>query len=84
MFVIVNHTITDPGSFWGALKTAGSPPAGSKVHQMLPSADGQQATCLWESADVETVRGLVEGTVGKSSTNTFFAVDAAQAMGLPK
>lgn len=84
MFVVVNHTIRDAGGFWGALRAAGAPPEGTRVHQLLPSADGATATCLWEADSVETVRGLVEGTVGASSTNTFFAVDAANAMGLPK
>ncbi len=84
MFVIVNHSIRNPGDFWGALKAAGAPPAGTKVHHMLPSADGASAVCLWEASDVDTVRALVDATVGASSTNTFFAVDASNAMGLPK
>lgn len=84
MFVVVNHGIRDAGRFWGDLRAAGAPPEGMKVHQMLPSADGASAVCLWEAGGVEAVRALVEATVGGSSTNTFFAVDAAHALGLPK
>jgi len=84
MFIIVNHTIRDAGRFWGDLRAAGAPPEGTKVHQMLPSADGASAVCLWEADGVDTVRSLVEKTVGSSSSNTFFAVDASNAMGLPK
>lgn len=84
MFIIVNHTIRDAGRFWGDLRAAGAPPEGTRVHQMLPSADGASAVCLWEADGVDTVRSLVEKTVGSSSNNTFFAVDASNAMGLPK
>jgi len=84
MFIIVNHNIRDAGRFWGDLRAAGAPPEGTKVHQMLPSADGASAVCLWEADGVDTVRSLVEKTVGSSSSNTFFAVDAANAMGLPR
>jgi hypothetical protein len=84
VYVIVNHSISNPGDFWGALRAAGAPPAGTKVHHMLPSADGSTAVCLWEADGVDTVRRLVDTTVGGSSTNTFFEVDAAHAMGLPK
>jgi len=84
MFIIVNHTIRDAGRFWGDLRAAGAPPEGTKVHQMLPSSDGASAVCLWEADSVDTVRSLVEKTVGSSSSNTFFAVDASNAMGLPK
>lgn len=83
MYVIVNHTITNPAGFWGALQAAGSPPEGTRVHHMLPSTDGSAAVCLWEADSVERVRTLVEATVGSHSTNTFFAVDAANARGLP-
>lgn len=84
MFIIVNHGIHDAGRFWGDLRAAGNPPEGTKVHQMLPSVDGTSAVCLWEASSVDAVRQLVDATVGSSSTNTFFAVDATNALGLPK
>lgn len=83
MFVIVNHTISNPAGFWASLRAAGAPPPGTKVHHMLPSTDGTAAVCLWEADSLERVRDLVEATVGASSTNTFFAVNAAIAQGLP-
>lgn len=84
MFIIANHHITDAAAFWASMSAAGAPPEGTKVHFMLPGTDGTSAVCLWEATDLDTVRRLVNGTVGTSSTNTFFAVAADRAMGLPR
>lgn len=84
MHVVAIHTISDPQAFWGAAETGmGQIPDGTTLHSAIPSQDGSQTVCLWESDSVATVRDLVEDMVGHVSTNEYFPVDDQQAVGLP-
>lgn len=84
MYVIVQHEISNPKTFWETAKTATAAlPSDLKVHQTLPNGEGTKAVCLWEAPGVDVVKKLIEGAVGKVSRNTYFAVEAANAMGLP-
>jgi hypothetical protein len=59
-------------------------PADLTLHQMMPSADGRSAVCLWEGDSVDKVRQAVDAAVGRFSHNTFFEVAAARSIGLPE
>jgi hypothetical protein len=84
MFVIVQHEISNPKTFWETAQASASAlPSHVRIHQTLPNHEGTKAVCLWEATGVEEVKGLVEGSVGKVSKNTYFAVETANAMGLP-
>jgi hypothetical protein len=91
MYVIVQHSFKDPQTAFARgqklIKGADAPP-GVRVLQFFPSADGPAATCLWEAGSVEAVQGYVDSTLGDSSKNTSYEVDADQAfaerpLGLP-
>lgn len=84
MYVVVEHEISNPQSFWQAAEARMADiPAGVKLHQALPSHGGEKAVCLWEADSEEQVRSFVEETVGNVSHNTYFAVSADDAIGLP-
>ena len=84
MYVIVEHEISNPKAFWEtALTATAALPSNLKVHQTLPNREGTKAVCLWEAPGVDVVKELIEGAVGKVSRNTYFAVEAEKAMGLP-
>ena len=84
MFVVAHHKISDQTGFWNSVKqTMPNIPAGMKVHQVLPNADGSSAICLWESDSVDKVKKLVDTSVGKFSNNSFFEVAQKSAVGLP-
>ncbi len=84
MHVIAIHDISDPQAFWGAAQASMDHlPEGTTLHSAIPSQDGSRTVCVWESDSVETVRNLVEDTVGHVSTNEYFPVDDKQAIGLP-
>ena len=84
MYVIVQHEISNPKTFWETAQTAtANLPSHLKVHQTLPNHEGTKAVCLWEASGVDEVKKLVEGAVGNFSRNTYFAVETANAMGLP-
>ena len=84
MYIIVEHEISNPKTFWETAKTATAAlPSHLKVHQTLPNREGTKAVCLWEAPGVDEVKELIEGAVGNVSRNTYFAVETANAMGLP-
>jgi hypothetical protein len=82
MYVIVEHTISDPERV-RAIVEAAEIPAHLTLHQVLPNVDGTRQVCLWEAADVAAVEAFVEPALAGLSTNTYFIVDAERAMGLP-
>jgi len=83
MFVVVEHTITNPGVFFGLVSKAAEAPSGIKALQFFPSMSKDRAVCLWEANSVEAVKGFLEPLSAPSSRNTYYTVDSANAMGLP-
>jgi hypothetical protein len=55
MFIIVEHTISDPARVQEITRAAVLPP-GLTLHQVLPNAEGTRQVCLWEAADVDEVK----------------------------
>jgi hypothetical protein len=82
MFVVVQHTITDPPTALARgerLQRGEGAPLGTRVLQFLPSQDGSLVTCLWESDSVADVQSYVDRTLGDASVNLCYAVEAAAA-----
>jgi hypothetical protein len=85
MYVVVQHKISDPTTFWSMAKESlASLPENVKLCQSLPNADGSQAVCLWSADSVDTVKNLIESKTGHISTNEYYAVEPQNAMGLPQ
>jgi hypothetical protein len=82
MYILVQHTISDPPEFWNAADpTTLSPKA--KLHHTFPTPDGTRATCLWEADTVEGLRNLLEPVVGRVSRNEYMAVENRDGFGFP-
>jgi len=82
MYIIVEHEISNPKTFWETAKSVALP-SNLKLHQTFPNREGTKAVCLWEASRVDEVKDLVESALGNVSKNTYFAVEAENAMGLP-
>jgi hypothetical protein len=91
MYVVVQHTFKEPQTAVSRgerlIKNEGVP-TGVRGLQFYPAKDGSGATCLWEAESVEDVQGYVDSTLGDSSDNRCYEVDADQAfaeqpLGLP-
>jgi hypothetical protein len=82
MYVVVQHEIKDPQTAFARgqklIKNEGAP-AGARGLQFYPSADRSAVTCLWEADSVASIREYVDSTLGDSSLNTCYEVDAEQA-----
>jgi hypothetical protein len=80
MYVISIHEVSDPKAFWGGQLTL---PTGTELPIVVPSEDGTRGVCLFKSDSVATVKYLVEGAAGAVSKNQYFAINEANAQGLP-
>ena len=82
MYVVVLHKFKDPEAAFSRgerlIKNEGAP-TGVQGLQFYPAKDGTGATCLWQADSVEDVQGYVDLTLGDSSENRCYEVDAEQA-----
>jgi hypothetical protein len=82
VYVVVQHRFKDPQKAFARgerlIKNEGAP-AGVRGLQFYPSSEGSAATCLWEAPSVAAVQDYVDVTLGDSSDNVCYEVDAAHA-----
>lgn len=83
MYIVANHTISDPAQFWGLAKST-PVPSPLKLHSVFPSTDGARGTCLWEAPSLDAVKQFVETLTSAFASNEYMVVEAANAMGLPR
>jgi hypothetical protein len=82
MFVMVQHTISDPETFWNAADpTTLSPKV--KLHHTFPTPDGTRAVCIWEGESVDAVRSVLEPLIARVSRNEYFTVENREGFGRP-
>ncbi|HEU0012678.1 MAG TPA: hypothetical protein VFQ45_03305, partial [Longimicrobium sp.] len=75
MFVLVQHYVSDPPTFWVAVRHAlGSVPPFLKLHHCFPTPDGSHAVCVWEADEVRDVKAFIESYVGHASRNLYYRV----------
>lgn len=73
MYVIVNHNVSDPGTFWKVAQAAlPNIPPGLKLHHTFPSPEGRKAVCVWEAGSIDEVRNFLEPALGASSRNEYY------------
>ena len=87
MFIVVHHAITDPETAFARgqnLLDGNGAPSSVQVREFYPSRDKADVFCLWEGSSLEVVRDYVDATMGDSSRQAYFEVDAAIARGLPE
>jgi hypothetical protein len=86
MFIVTHHTIIDPETAFARgqnLLDGTGAPTGVRVREFYPSRERADVVCLWEGNSLEQVRDYVDETMGDSSRQAYFEVDAEIARGLP-
>jgi hypothetical protein len=83
MFIVAIHNITNPEKFWTAAKTLAIP-THLKLHSVFPSTDGAKGICLWQGESLAIVKPVVDSLTAGMSVNEYVAIEATQAVGLPK
>ena len=89
MHVVIRHYVSDPAKWDRSTKNIMSMieqhrlPAGLKPVEYLPSVDGRNADCVWETDSLGALQKFIEReTTG--ARNEYFQVNAEAAIGLPK
>jgi hypothetical protein len=82
MYIMVQHTITEPAAFWNAADPAAFPPQ-VKLHHTFPTPDGTLAVCIWEADSIDTVRAILEPATGRLSRNEYFPVENREGFARP-
>ena len=82
MYVVVIHDIKDPEIAFARgerlINNEGAP-AGARGLQFYPATDGSAVTCLFEADSVESIQSYVDTTLGDSSHNSCYEVNAEAA-----
>lgn len=84
MYVLVQHYVSDPQTFWSDVRYALTAlPPNLVLHHVYPTADGSHAVCLWEADSVRDVKAFIETYVGHVSRNLYFEVENRDGIGIP-
>ena len=84
MYILVQHTITDPATVWSRAQAAlSSLPTHLKLHQSIPTPDGSTAICVWEADSIATLKGYLDPALGAAADNTYFEVVNKEGVALP-
>ena len=84
MYVLVQHYVSDPQTFWSDVRYALTAlPPHLLLHHVYPTPDGSHAVCLWEAESVRDVRAFIETYVGHVSRNLYFEVENREGIGTP-
>ena len=82
MYVVVQHTISEPAAFWNAADPSTLSPD-IKLHHTFPTPDGTRAVCIWEAESVDAVRNVLEPVIGRVSRNEYFKVENREGFARP-
>jgi hypothetical protein len=78
----VIHRVSDPESAQSRGQSLFEPHEGVRLLQFCPSQEFSAATCIWEADSVDTVRELVDQTLGDASEQTYYEINTEQVVGL--
>ena len=87
MIIVVNHNISNPTDFWASAQKSlpELPVAGvQRIMQVMPNNDMTSATCVWEADSIEALDTYLRSKVQDWSTETYYELNAAAAMGMPQ
>ena len=74
MYIMVQHTISEPTAFWNAADPNMLSPD-LKLHHTFPTPDGTRAVCIWEAASIDAVRNVLEPALKGLSRNEYLQVE---------
>ena len=84
MYILVQHTISDPTTAWSRAQAAlPSLPTHLKLHHSIPTPDGSTAICVWEADSITTLQTYLDPMLGPAAANTYFEVVNKEGVALP-
>jgi hypothetical protein len=82
MYIMVQHSISEPATFWNAADPNTISPK-LKLHHTFPTPDGTRAVCIWEAASVDELRNQLEPLLSHMSRNEYFPVENREGFARP-
>jgi hypothetical protein len=82
MYVMVQHTVSEPALFWNSADPRNLP-SQVKLHHTFPTPDGTRAVCIWEADSVAALKDFLEPMLGKASRNEYFQVENREGFARP-
>jgi len=82
MYIMVQHTISEPAAFWNAADPNNISPK-LKLHHTFPTPDGTRAVCIWEAPSVDELRNTLEPLIGRISRNEYLPVENREGFARP-
>lgn len=84
MYILVQHTISDPAAVWPRAQQAlPGLPSNLKLHQSFPTADGRKAVCVWEAPSIEALRSALDPALGDGAKNDYAEAVNKEGVGMP-
>jgi hypothetical protein len=85
MYIVVQHTISDPVNFLkGAEEVNAKIPPNVKLHHVFSAPDGTRAVCVWEADSIAAVSDLLEPATGQFGRNEYYEVPNKEGIVLPQ
>jgi hypothetical protein len=85
MYVLVQHSISDPARFFALAEEANKKmPSNLTLHHTFNAEDGTKGVCVWEADSVATVKDFLEAAVGAVSRNDYYEVPNKEGIVFPK
>jgi hypothetical protein len=84
MYILVQHTVSDPSKVWSrAQQAVANIPGHLKLHHSIPTPDGKKAVCIWEAASIDTLQKFLDPMLGPDAHNQYFEVVNKEGVALP-
>jgi hypothetical protein len=84
MYILVQHTISDPSTVWSrAQQNLPSMPGHLTLHHSMPTPEGTHAICIWEAESIDTLKAYLDPMLGPGARNEYFEVVNKEGVGLP-
>ncbi|MBA3886482.1 MAG: hypothetical protein H0X67_12235 [Acidobacteria bacterium] len=84
MYILVQHTMTDPASAWTrAQQSLGSLPSHLTLHHCFPAPDGTKGICVWEAESIPTLQGFLDDALGAGARNEYYEVVNKEGVAVP-
>ncbi len=86
MFISAHHQINNPGEFWTSAQRSLPElpqPGIQRICSVFPSNAMTEATCIWEADSIEALDSYLRSKVFDWSSETYFEINATNALGLP-
>lgn len=84
MFVVIQHDVSDPATFWCIVaEEVEHLPDGLELLQSLPNEFGTTEFSLWKTETLEALQHFVEEKFTLVSRSALFPIHSGNAFGLP-